>query len=277
MLFAENGIGSTKAEETRMSYRTLDPDKIVKTIDRLHARIEERFPEAGLANVCAGLSEVAQTTKGRAARIARPNELIRFGSAAVIVIGLAVIGYLATIIEFKHSSENFFGVLQGIEALINVLVLSGIAIFFLSTLESRWKRQRALDHLHELRTIVHVIDMHQLTKDPSTSTQPGRMTPSSPKRMMTPYELQRYLDYCSELLSLSAKVATLYAQSSRDSVVISAVTELEQVSSNLSHKIWQKITLIRDVEENGSSANDDNPSPKVASSTSSKHGELEDA
>ena len=49
--------------------------------------------------------------------------------------------------------------------------------------------------------------------------------------------------------SLAAKVATLYAQSSRDSVVIGAVTELEQVSANLSHKIWQKITLIRDVEE----------------------------
>ena len=27
------------------------------------------------------------------------------------------------------------------------------------------------------------------------------------------------------------------------------MTELEQVSANLSHKIWQKITLIRDVEE----------------------------
>ena len=46
------------------------------------------------------------------------------------------------------------------------------------------------------------------------------------------------------MLSLSAKVATLYAQSSRDSVVINAVTEVEQVSANLSHKIWQKITLI---------------------------------
>ena len=66
---------------------------------------------------------------------------------------------------------------------------------------------------------------------------------------MSPYELMRYLDYCSEMLSLAATVATLYAQSSRDSVVIGAVTELEQVSTNLSHKIWQKITLIRDVEE----------------------------
>lgn len=232
-----------------MPYRTLDPDRIVETLEQLHARIEERFPDAGLARVCAGLTEVAQLTKARAARLAEPNLWLRIGSLSVIVIGLVVVGYLASIIEYKRGTDNLFGVVQGIEALINVLVASGVAIFFLSTIESRWKRHRALEHLHELRTIVHVIDMHQLTKDPSVSTNQARRTRSSPARVMTPYQLQRYLDYCSEMLSLAAKVATLYAQSSRDSLVINAVTELEQVSANLSHKIWQKITLIDSNEE----------------------------
>lgn len=227
-----------------MPYRTLDPDRIVETLEQLHARIEERFPDAGLARVCAGLVEVAQLTKARAARIVEPNLWLRIGSISVIVIGLAVTVYVASIIEYKRGTDNLFGVVQGIEALINVVVASGVAIFFLSTIESRWKRHHALEHLHELRTIVHVIDMHQLTKDPSVSTSGAHRTRSSPARAMTPYELQRYLDYCSEMLSLAAKVATLYAQSSRDSLVISAVTELEQVSANLSHKIWQKITLI---------------------------------
>ena len=40
---------------------------------------------------------------------------------------------------------------------------------------------------------------------------------------MTPFELTRYLDYCSEMLSLTAKIAALYAQSSSDAVVIDAV------------------------------------------------------
>ncbi len=183
-------------------------------------------------------------TKQRASQLAEPNLWLRIGSVSVIVIGLVVITYVASIIEYKHGTDNLFGVLQGIEALLNVIVATGIAIFFLSTIESRWKRHRALEHLHELRTIVHVIDMHQLTKDPSTTSGKAGRTASSPARVMTPYELLRYLDYCSEMLSLSAKVATLYAQSSRDSLVISAVTELEQISTNLSHKIWQKITLI---------------------------------
>ncbi len=234
-----------------MSYRTLDADKIVDTLERLHARIQERFPQAGLAKVCAGLVDVARDTKQRAQRIEEPNTLIRLGGFAVIAAGLAAVAYVASIIEFKRSADDLFGVMQGIEAAINVLVLSGAAIFFLSTLESRWKRQRALAHLHELRTIVHVIDMHQLTKDPASVSQPDRATRSSPKRVMTAFELLRYLDYCSEMLSLCAKLATLYAQSSRDAVVISSVTELEQISANLSHKIWQKITLIRDVDGNG--------------------------
>jgi len=37
---------------------------------------------------------------------------------------------------------------------------------FLTTLESRVKRARALAMIHELRSIAHIIDMHQLTKDP---------------------------------------------------------------------------------------------------------------
>ncbi len=227
-----------------MPYRTLDPDQIVATLAQLHARIGERFPEAGLTQVAAGLTEVATLTKTRAARLAQPNMWLRIGSIVVIVIGLLAIAYVASIIEYKRDTDNLFGVLQGIDALLNVVVASGIAIFFLTTIESRWKRHQALEHLHELRSIVHVIDMHQLTKDPSTAGAGAQRTRSSPAHALTPYELLRYLDYCSEMLSLSAKVATLYAQSSRDSVVINAVTEIEQISANLSHKIWQKITLI---------------------------------
>ena len=62
---------------------------------------------------------------------------------------------------------------------------------------------------------------------------------------MTPFELTRYLDYCSEMLSLTAKLAALYAQSSSDAVVIDAVSDLTTLTTNLSSKIWQKITLVQ--------------------------------
>ena len=44
--------------------------------------------------------------------------------------------------------------------------LIGAAVLFLVTLEVRLRRQRALAAIHELRSLAHVVDMHQLTKHP---------------------------------------------------------------------------------------------------------------
>jgi hypothetical protein len=142
--------------------------------------------------------------------------------------------------------ESFADFVQAIDAGINDVVFVGIAIFFLSTLEGRIKRRRALKALHELRALAHIIDMHQLTKDPQVITSPGPSTPSSPKRTMTDFELSRYLDYCSEMLSLIGKVAALYVQRFDDPVALSAVDQIEDLTTGLSRKIWQKIMLINE-------------------------------
>ena len=63
--------------------------------------------------------------------------------------------------------------------------------------------------LHERRSIAPVIDMHQLTKDPEHLLAPTMGTASSPKREMTRFGLARYLDCCSEMLSIASKVAAL--------------------------------------------------------------------
>ena len=131
-----------------------------------------------------------------------------------------------------------------LEAGINDLVLIGAAIFFLGTLEGRIKRRRALRALHELRSIAHIIDMHQLTKDPERTTGQTPATESSPTRRMTPLELGRYLDYCSEMLSLTGKVAALYVQQFDDSVALQAVNEIEDLTTGLSSKIWQKLMIL---------------------------------
>jgi hypothetical protein len=92
--------------------------------------------------------------------------------------------------------------------------------------------------------------MHQLTKDPSAGVTVGGNTPSSPARTLKPYELSRYLDYCSEMMALASKVAVMFAQSFPDPVVTEAVSDVERIATGLSQKIWQKIviidTLIRD-------------------------------
>lgn len=236
-------------------YRTLNPAKIVSTLDKLKKRIDERFPGAGLGNVCGELLTVAQESEQRVKEISEPNYMLRFLSAGLMTLGVLALIYVGTIIEYKKSTDNLFGVLEGIDSAFNILVLMGATAIFLWGLEARRRRQKALEDLHALRSIIHVIDMHQLTKDPSAKSFVSFRggvdgdTPASPTRTMTPHQLTRYLDYCSEMLSLSAKVAALYAQGSGDAVVVETASELGQVTTNMAGKIWQKIELVHRLEE----------------------------
>jgi hypothetical protein len=53
------------------------------------------------------------------------------------------------------------------------------------------------------------------------------------------------------MLSITGKIAALFAQSVNDEVVVEAVNDIEALGSNLSRKIWQKITLIEGTGEAG--------------------------
>ena len=225
-------------------YATIDPDRIVASLAQLEARITERFPGAGLAKVCAELRQVGLHSRATADDIARPDYASRGLIALVVTLGVSLLIYVTvSLFQNRKASDDLYAMIQAIDAGVNLLVLTGAVIFFLVSLEERSKRNRALAALNELRSIAHVIDMHQLTKDPMMLE--GPRTAASPDRHMTPFELTRYLDYCSELLSLTAKIAALYAQSSSDAVVIDAVSDLTTLTTNLSSKIWQKITLVQ--------------------------------
>ena len=71
-----------------------------------------------------------------------------------------------------------------------------------------------------LRSLIHVIDMHQLTKDPAALSADFKPTAHSPVRITNRQDLARYLDYCSEMLSITGKLAALFAQSVNDEVVV---------------------------------------------------------
>ena len=98
--------------------------------------------------------------------------------------------------------------------------------------------------MHEIKSLAHVIDMHQLTKDPESLAGAGRRTPSSPQRTMTRFELGRYLDYSSELLSMIGKIGAIYGRQLQDPVVLDAIDGAENLTTGLSRKIWQKIAIL---------------------------------
>jgi hypothetical protein len=235
------------------TYRALDPVRVIDTIGILHRRIAERFPGAGLASVCAELLTLAGESSARAENIARRNLPLRTAIVALVAGGVGGLVWIALVflVSVSATADNVYSVLQGIEAAANLAVLIGATIFFLTRVEERLKRRSALKALHELRSIVHVIDMHQLTKDPSSVISVGEKTPSSPARTMSRFELTRYLDYCSEMLSLAAKVAVLFAQKFPEPAVTEAVSDIERIAAGLSQKIWQKIIILEALGSEG--------------------------
>ncbi len=232
----------------------LNPDKILLTLDTLSQRIEDRFPQSGLSRVCRNLVEIGQQAKARALWIAKPIVGLRIGVGVLIAIILA--GLIETFMQIgmPTSGLELGELIQISEAGLNNVVLIGAAIFFLLTLETRIKRRRALKSLHELRAIAHIIDMHQLTKDPERLSSFWTDSERSPKRTMGHFELNRYLDYCSEMLALVGKLAALYVQNFPDSVALASVNEIETLASGLSRKIMQKLMILQSMKERPTSA-----------------------
>ncbi len=247
------------------SYRALDPARVIDTIAVLRLRIAERFPGAGLASVCGELHKIAQENSARAERISRRNMPLRFGIFVLLVGAVAGLVWITgLVLTVPRTADNVYSVLQGVEAGANLSVLLGALAFFLFRIEERLKRNAALGALHELRSIVHVIDMHQLTKDPSIAVTVAGKTQSSPMRVLSPIEVTRYLDYCSEMVSLTSKVAVLFAQSFPDPEVTEVVSDIERVAAGLSQKIWQKIMIVQNTIIAADAASQA-PTPTVAS------------
>jgi len=231
-----------------LQYRQLDEQRILQTLERLRDRIAERFPESGLRQVANELLAVGAEVSDCVDYLRKPNWGLRIATGAA-VIALAT---LLVLVAYMAAPETPVTTQVGgwkelvplIESGVNDIVFAGIAVFFLLTIETRMKRRRALGVLHQLRSLAHVVDMHQLTKDPERLLSPEPDTSSSPVRTMTPSELGRYLDYCSELLSVTSKLSALLVQYFNDEVVLGAVNEVETLTTGLSGKIWQKIRML---------------------------------
>ncbi len=225
-------------------FRRLDSGHIIRTAGRLRQRIEERFPSSGLGRVAGELESVAYEAASQAAAISKPSRVLR----ALILLGLlallVVLGAIASQLRITGGAQGWSDFLQGLEALVNDLIFAGIAVYFLLGLETRRKRACVLKALHTLRSLAHIVDMHQLTKDPEPIGSTALPTASSPERLLTPFELNRYLDYASEMLAIMGKLAALYVQDFDDPVALNAASAVQDLTINLSRSIWQKIVIL---------------------------------
>jgi hypothetical protein len=231
-------------------YRELNPQRIIETSELLRQRIEERFPGAGLGRVAREVAEVARAADEVSAWLARPIVWVRASVTVAVAVLAVLVVFAIRAVKIDLAGVGFSETAQGVEAAINDLIFVGVAIYFLLSVETRIKRARALKELHVLRSLAHVVDMHQLTKDPERllgGAENRHDTASSPKRDMTPFQLTRYLDYSSELLAILSKIAAIYVQRFNDGEALRAAGDIEDLTVGLSRNIWQKIMILDQV------------------------------
>ena len=235
-----------------MQQQILRSDKITETITKLAARIDERFPGAGLHAVCLQLEQISTRAGARSEWIGRPIWWIRFLGVLLAIGTIALIVVFVMSIDFQSEPMTPGRMIELADSATAELLLIGALFYFLLSLETRLKRARLLDAIHRIRSIAHIIDMHQLTKDPErVASKVYMQTDKSPKTTLDKFQLRRYLEYCSEMLSLTSKVASLHIQHFDDAASLSAVNEIEQLTTGLSRKIWQKIMILHSFDDEG--------------------------
>ncbi len=230
------------------AFERLEVEPVRRTAVRLVERMTARLPDRNLVrvgdevvrlidDVASGSSEIRGRL--RAARVAS-----RVLLAVVVVLAGVVFALALRDARDEQALANSFDWLPLIEAGINDLVFIAIAVFFLHSVPDRLERAHTLSLLHRLRSLAHIVDMHQLTKDPERLR--GSYVPSSRSAdvALDRGQMEAYLDYCSELLSLIAKAAALCAEESQDSVVLDTVSTIETLTTDMARKIWQKIALL---------------------------------
>lgn len=227
-------------------YQRLDATDVKRTVDRLTRRIEARFPDRNLRHVSASVSDAVDDL------LLRPRSrwyaVLRVVSR--LAIALLLLGVMIAVIVVvaqaatNQQPESVWVWIQIIESATNDAVFIAVAIFFLWQVPLRVQRAHDLAALHRLRSLAHVFDMHQLTKDPDRLREDFRPTSETLDVDLTAPELSHYLDYCSEMLSLVSKTAALFAEHSTDNTVLQSVEAIESMTTGMSRKIWQKIALL---------------------------------
>ena len=225
----------------------LSGSHVAATVEQVQRRIDARFGERGLTKTARDLAHLVVLVQTEAIeshiRLRRTTLAARTASVVIVV---------ATVLALLYSMRS--AVVDGLaraadwvpltESVINDLVFAAIAVVFLWAFPERLERRALLDLLHRLRSLTHVIDMHQLSKDPEQVSPTYVPTAQSIQHGLDADQLHHDLNYCSELLSLTAKTAALCAEHSTDGVVLETVSDVEALTTELSRQIWQKISLL---------------------------------
>jgi hypothetical protein len=139
------------------------------TVAHLERRIFARFGERGLTKAARDLGQLVVLVQSRADQ---SRERLRRTTLAARAVGILIVAATLVALAFSLRSVVVDGLARTadwvpfVESVINDLVFAAIAVVFLWAFPERLERRTLLRLLHRLRSLAHVIDMHQLSKDP---------------------------------------------------------------------------------------------------------------
>lgn len=236
-----------------VSYSRLDARRLAKTVTTLRMRVGERFPGSGLEQIAEDLRLAAIEADSVASRVASKSIVDRL----IGVLGFAILSAAGASMVWASLSMNWSNsvtdFVQGLNALLGTLVYAGVAVAFLASLETRRKRKVVQRAVRRLRDMAHVIDLHQLTKDPEmvgdkSLRHTWAYTDSHRGEPVSLFDLARYLNYCIEMLSAVGKIASVYVRGFHDRAAEGSVDDLETIAGDLSRKVAQKLDLLADFD-----------------------------
>jgi len=228
-------------------YRNLDHDKLLGSIESISQRILALFPPSGLGEVSVELLAAARHCLAEAREIKKPLWKLRAVVAASVAALMLLPALPAFGMNFPLQFETLSEFLQATDAGFNILLLLAGGVLFLISMESRIKRNRTLRALNELRSLAHVVDMHQLSKDPGVQADPlaPRLPGRRPPVIRNQGDLWHYLSFCGDLLAVLGKLAACFAEAVTDRSVLDSINEIEMLCTALSRKIWHKMSIVR--------------------------------
>jgi hypothetical protein len=217
------------------------------TARKLVGRIDERFSDCELKRLAQKVEKTVANSRRRLRGPYALGFLVRLVVWPCVFAALGAVGYGIYCLDLKVQVNNGGEFVQGLDSALQVMIMLAAGTWFFLTLGNRLVRNRLLKAVQELRAQVHMIDLLQLDKDPDRLfRKEGENTATSPQlgKVSTPFLLSRYLDYCSELLSLISKVAALYSEQVKDPVVLAELSEIEKLTNQYRLTIGTKMASI---------------------------------
>jgi len=106
----------------------LDPKAITVTLERLSARIDQRFPNAGLARVCRDLVFTSHDTARRVRNLARPYLGLQTLIALILVTLVCALTYVLGFLDWRHLSfhPDLVNLSEGLDSTFNLVVLASV-------------------------------------------------------------------------------------------------------------------------------------------------------